>query len=396
MTAADSQPATTVAWWRRLGPWLGIGASPVGLMVGGGVAEGNERWYLVGAVVAGTAALVALAVAQGALGTRRRSRFPGIARDTLGVDGSRFVASPVVAAMMLGWFAFNTGIAGAGLGKLVGIPRQAGVAIFAAVMLGVAWRGLNTLSLAALVAGCATILLAADGLRRALAGHEAPLLGDGRPVGNLGFLAAVTVMVGYGAAFALRTPDFTHDLRRGRDVAWCGIIGLALPLVAFALAGGVLTLATGTWNLVEVLERIGSPSVAYAFVVLGFTDSVLTNLHSGAIALEDLAGVDSHHRALVAVAVAGTALATLDVARWMVPYLTIMAVAAPCLIGVMWHYELRRRRVAVARVRWGAVCAWVVGGATGAALAVMDNPLALPVAMVLALMTAVVAHLVLK
>ncbi len=391
---ATAPPSPTVTWWRRLGPWLGIGASPVALMVGGGVAEGNERWHLVVAVVVGAILLMLLAVAQGVLGQRRHRRFPGLARDTLGTGGSRFLAAPIVAAMMLGWFAFNTGIAGDGLGRLIGVPREAGVALFAATMLAVAWRGLNALSITALVAGCATVLLAGDGIRRALDGHSGPLLGDGRPAVDLGTLTAITVMVGYGAAFALRTPDFTHDLRRGRHVLWCGVVGLALPLIAFAAAGAVLTLSTGSWNLVEILDRVGSPTVAYAFVTLGFTGSVLTNLHSGALAVEDLVRGLSHHRALVAIFVVGTALAMADVTRWMIPYLTILAVAAPCLIGVMWHHEIRNRAAPPRTVRWPAVVAWVVGGATGAALAIVDNPFALTAALGLALVTAVLAGLV--
>jgi len=363
-------------------------------MVGGGVVEGNERWYLVAAVALGACLLMLLAVAQGLLGQRRRSRFPGLARDTLGRDGSRFLASPLIALMMIGWYAFNSSIAGDGLGHLLGVPHQVGVLIFALVMFAVAWRGLNALSVTALVAGLATITLAADGLRRALSDRgDAPLLGDGHPLTDLGFLAALTLMVGYGAAFALRTPDFTHDLRRGRDVLWCGVLGLMLPLIAFALAGAILTVATGSWDLVEVLGRVGSPTLAYAFVAIGFTGSVLTNLHSGAIALEDLVPGLGHHRALAGFAVVGTALATLDFVRWMVPFLTVLAVVAPCLIAVMWHHELRGRRGAAGSVRWPAVAAWMVGAAAGAALAIMDNPFALTAAMALALVGAIVAGL---
>lgn len=355
------------------------------LMVGGGVADGNERWWLMAAIVAGAFTLALIAAAQGALGTRTRVRFPALAARTLGTRGSRFVASPVIVVLMLGWYAFNTGIAGDGLAHLIGTPRWVGVAIFAVVMLAVAWRGLNALSLAALIAGLATIVLAGDGLRRALDGHEGPLLGDGTPSTNLPFLAAITIMVGYGAAFALRTPDFTHDLRRRRDVIWCAGLGLFLPLVLFATAGAVLRISTGSWDLVEVLGRVGSPSVAYAFVTLGFTGSVLTNLHSGAIAIEDLAGrALSHRRALILLAVVGTALALVDLASRMVPFLTVMAVAAPCLVVVIWLVTRTDRGGRETAMRGGPVAAWLLGGAVGTVLAIIDSPWALPAALAMA------------
>lgn len=69
-------------------------------------------------------------------------------------------------------------------------------------------------------------------------------------------------MVGYGAAFSLRTPDFTHDLRRTRQVVWCALAGLVVPLGVFAIAGAALQAATGTWDLADVMRRLGSPDVA--------------------------------------------------------------------------------------------------------------------------------------
>jgi hypothetical protein len=133
--------------------------------------------------------------------------------------------------------------------------------IFAAIMLAVAWHGLNVLSWTALAAGLATVLLAAEGVHLALSDRTGPFLGDGHPASSLGQLPAIAIMVGYGAAFALRHP----------------------------------------------------------------------RLHPRC----------SHRAGLVAIAVAGTAIAILHFADWMIPYLTAMALAAPCLIGVLWLDEVR-------------------------------------------------------
>lgn len=368
---------TAPGWVRRLGPWVGIGTSPAALMVGGGVADGNETWRLAVAVFAGVAVLTGLAVAQGMLGQRRHARLRTLAADALGREGGRRIASPVLAAMMIGWFGFNTSVAGAGLGRLLDVPSRVGMALFAAAMLTVAWRGLNALSWTALAAGLATVVLAVDGLRIALAERTGPLLGDGVSQGGLGLLPAIAVMVGYGAAFALRTPDFTHDLARPRQVAWCAMLGLCAPLIAFAAAGAILQISTGTWNLVDVLGRLGSPTVAYAFVALGFTGSVLTNLHSGALSFEDAIPNLTHRGALVIVAVTGTGLAALDFADSMIGFLTAMALAAPCLIGVLWIDELRGHHTTARYVRSG-ILAWVVGVGVGVALRLVDSPVALP------------------
>jgi purine-cytosine permease-like protein len=235
-------------------------------------------------------------------------------------------------------------VAGAGLGRLIGVPDRAGMAIFAALMLAVVWLGLDALSWTALAAGAATVVLAAWGLAIVVGDRDVALLGDAHPTHSMSFLAAVLLVVGYGAAFALRTPDFTHDLARTRDVALCAAFGLMIPVAVFATVGAALWLSTGTWDLADVLHDLGSPTVAYGFLAVGFTGSVMTNLHSGALALSDAAARVAFRPALLAVAVAGTALAALSFSQWMVPYLTAMALAAPALIAVLWWDAARAPR----------------------------------------------------
>lgn len=353
------------------------------MMTGGGIAESLGSWQVIIAAVLGTITLCAFAAAQGVLGTRRRGRFAAVTRYSLGVQGARRVAAPVLAVMMIGWFGFNTSLAGDGLGALIGVPHRVGVLIFAAAMMIVAWRGLDVLSHAALIAGGATVLLAAGGLHLALRDHSGPLLDNGSTGGGLAVLSAVGVVVGYGAAFALRSPDFTYDLRRQREVVWNAALGLGLPLVVFLIVGAILQTATGTWNLVEILEQVGSPTIGYAFIALGFTGSVLSNLYSGAVALEESDADLSHQTGLLITGVLGTVLALIDFSDHMIPFLTTMALAAPCLIAVLWVDEIRRTHNAQASGR-SALAGWAAGGAVGAMMAFVARPWALAAGLVAA------------
>lgn len=358
------------------------------MMAGGGIADTNDGWRTLAAIAIGVGVLATLAAVQGMLGTARRARFAAVAGHSLGQRGARLVAAPVLALMMIGWFGFNTALAGAGLGELIGLPHRVGVLIFAATMIGVAWHGLDALSHAALVAGAATVALGAGGLYLALRDHHGPLLDQGVGGGTGALIAAAGIVVGYGAAFSLRTPDFTHDLAGRRDVIACATLGLALPLTIFLVVGAILEVATGTWNLVEVLERVGSPSIGYGFVALGFTGSVLSNLHSGAVAIEEVAPGTTHRAGLMVTAVAGTALALVDYSDRMVPFLTVMALAAPCLIAIM-VLDSRRGVRARAAVRSSALTAWIAGGSVGAVLAVVARPWALPVGFAVAALLSV-------
>jgi cytosine permease len=366
-------------WLRRVGPWVGIGTSPAAIMTGGGVGQGLRGGELVAALVTGTVLLATLALVQGVLGQRTRRTLASLTAGPLGETGSRRTASVVMLAMMLGWFGVNAGVAGVALGRLLGIPDLAGIALFSLAMLAVAALGLGVLSWSSLVAGVATTVLAAYGLHLAFADHQVTLSGGRAGEHPIGFLAAVALVVGYGAAFSLRTPDFTHDLRRTRDVVWCALAGLLVPVTAFALAGAALQAVTGTFDLADVLRGLGSPEVAYLFVALGFTGSVLTNIWSGALSLADaLPGVPPRLAQPLVTAV-GAVAAALGLADHMLPWLTIVALAAPGLVALCVIHAVRGGTVSPG---WGApgLASWVAGFACGLALYLAGSPAALPAA----------------
>lgn len=316
----------------RVGPWVGLSTSPVALVAGGGVAEGLSGASLVIALVVGSLLLAALAGAQGAVGQRTRRPLSAITASVLGTAGSRWVGSLVMLLMMLGWFGVNAGIAGVAVARLLGLPEVGGIALFAALLLAVALRGLGALSWAGLAAGIASTALAAYGLVLVLEGEELTLSGGLAGSQPMSPLAGITLMVGYGAAFSLRTPDFTHDLARTSQVVACALWGLALPLVGFATAGALLYAATGEWDLAEALRALGSADLAYLFVAVGFTGAVLTNIWSGGLALRDVAPALGRTGAMVLVTAVGTAAAAAGLADRAIDWLTLMALAAPGLV----------------------------------------------------------------
>ena len=366
-------------WLRRVGPWVGIGTSPAALMTGGGVGEGLPRGEVVAALALGVALLATLAIGQGIIGQRTGMTLSALTAGPLGEWGSRRTASVAMLAMMIGWFGVNVGVGGVALGRLVGVPDVVGVALFAAAMLGVVRLGLGALSWSALVAGLATAGLAAYGLHLAFADRPFTLSGGETGSEPIGFMAAVALVVGYGAAFSLRTPDFTHDLARTRQVAWCALTGLIVPLMVFALAGAALQAATGTWDLAEVLRRLGSPEVAYLFVAIGFAGSVLTNIWSGALSLTDAVPAIPLAVAMTLVTAVGAVVAAGGFSELMLPWLTVMALAAPGLAAVCAIHAYRRAPVP-SGWGWAGLLSWTVGFTCGVALHLAGSPLALPAA----------------
>lgn len=366
-------------WLARVGPWVGLSTSPVALVAGAGVAEGLRGTSLIVALVFGAVLLATLAGTQGTLGQRSGLPLAALTATTLGTRGSRWVGSMVMLAMMLGWMGVNTGIAGVALARLLGAPDAVGVIVMAAAMFAVATRGLGMLSWTGLLAGIAATALAAYGMHLVLADHAVTIDGGFAGAEPMSVMAGITLMVGYGAAFSLRTPDFTHDLRRTRQVVACALWGLCLPLIGFALAGALLFAATGSWDLADALHALGSSDLAYLFVAVGFTGSILTNVWSGGLALRDVAPRLSPLAAMAALSVLGAVAALAGIADRALDWLTLMALAAPGLV-VLCVLERDTGHSSPPRWRVRTLFAWSIGIVCAIGLHYGGSVFALPAA----------------
>ncbi len=147
-------------------------------------------------------------------------------------------------------------------------------------------------------------------------------------------------------------------------------------------AGGARQAATGNWDLADVMRDLGSPELAYLFVAVGFTGSVLTNIWSGGLSLTDAVPRVSRRGAQVWVAGIGAVIAAAGFAELMLPWLAIMALAAPGLVAVCAIHALRGGRTAPGWGMTGLAC-WGAGFGCGIALFLAGSPLALPGAAVI-------------
>jgi len=275
-----------------------------------------------------------------------------------GASVARWTNTALVAVLMTGWASFSTGVAGGSLAQLFSIPEPFAFALWAGLMFALLWDGIHFGSLIALLGSVATLSLMAWGLVQVNSmGQVAP---PAPPSGT--FFAGVSLVLGYGAAFSLRCVDFTHALKP-RQVVWVSLFGLALPLAVVSLSGVWLYQATGTWNLGQLLGLLGFPALAHVFVAIGFLGAGITNMHSGSLALQDLARLP-RTSALALVAVVSVVFALLDFEQAMVTWLQFLSIVVVPLVGVMLtHYGLGVRQVV--SINWKGLAAWGLGSFAG-------------------------------
>ncbi len=258
---------------------------------------------------------------------------------------------------MVGWFAFAIGVGGTALSQLLRVPSYVGVVAYTAIIALLSRAGIerwNWVAVASIATTIAFVMWSGWTLSPSVE------LKTSMDIGSLpGILVGSTLVLGYASAFALRSPDFTRDLRSRADVLKASLIGLAIPLAAFSLFGALLYLDFGTWDLPHLLTMAGTPLLANLFLVVGFAASSLANLFSAELASSHLTG-QSREAGFVAAVIAGGVVAALGFYQLMVLWLTLLGILVPPLVITL----ILGRDVGPNRPT-GPILAWATGTALG-------------------------------
>ncbi|WP_441959732.1 cytosine permease [Mycolicibacterium houstonense] len=331
------------------------------------------------AILVGDLILMAYVGTLSYLAGRSGKNFALTAADTFGTKGFRIV-SAFLSALVIGWFAFQTGMVGSTLNLSMGwsapwITLLAGVLFVALTFVGIraiSWIGVVASALFIPLGAVAVVLAAAqDGLGSALTyGGEAG-------VHAFGFGVAVTMVFACFADSGTMTADFTRWARNGREGALAAFAAFPVAYLIAQMAGA-LVVALGAaaapgaagGDFLHVLVGGGGIlvplAIVFVFVNLG---SVCAHcLYNGAVGLGNITGKTMRQLTIV-LGVVGTIAAVAGIWSHFATWLNILGVLVPPIGIVLILDQLvfaHRRGTAV--LAWKPFAAWAIG-AGGALLA---------------------------
>lgn len=372
MSAPGQRRELSPRWTGRAGAWVGLGASPGALVLGAGIASRHEGPAPLVALVLAAAAMSVLLWTQGRLGL-----VPPLGEgqdlsdlgDRYFTSATRRTISWLLAASMVGWFGFNSGLGGAALASILGLPGPFGPLLIGGGVLLLARGGIprwNAFTLAATAGGLLLVVLVLGQLPRL-----PPPVGLTWPA-STHLALDVAAFIGYVAVFSVRAPDFTVGLGRRSDV-WWSIVVLCGGTFGVALTGIVLHRATGVDDVIAVLSREPGLAVGNALIAVAVFAPMLTSVHSGALALRSAArlplGVG-----MTLIVTLGVALGVARFDRQLLFWLALLAAALPPVIiplaAERWH---RRRKHPPRRI---PVWVWGVPGLLALGLVLLEQPVA--------------------
>ncbi|NGX09053.1 cytosine permease [Mycobacteroides franklinii] len=361
--------------------WLGFPMILTCAVFGGLVVYSLGFWRGMLAIALGNAVLTGYVGALSYLAGKTGKNFALIAIGTFGTFGYR-VVSGFLATVVIGWFAFQTGLTGSVLASSAGWDARwtalaAGIGYVAVTLLGI-----RALSVIGLVAAPLYLLLGAVAIALALRNSTlADAFGYGGGAGGaaMSMGAAVTLVVACFIDSGTMTADFTRWSRSGRQGFWASFAAFPLGNAMAMVIGGLIVAlgaapSPGTvgGNFLGALIGAGGwlvpVSIAFVFVNLG---SVCTHcLYNGAVGWSQLTGQKMRLLAVLLGSV-GVLLAVLGVWSQFEQWLTLLGVVVPPIGTVLILDQLVLPRFGFttgdAAIRWESFGAWAAGAASALA-----------------------------
>ncbi|MEU1984818.1 cytosine permease [Nocardia sp. NPDC019395] len=362
--------------------WFGFPMVLTCAIFGGLIVYSLGFWLGLLAIAVGNICMMLYVGALSVIAGRTGKNFALTATETFGKVGA-FLPSAFLATIVIGWFAFQTGMAGAILHDTLGWHEQFTALVAGIAFIGVTLLGIRALSAIGMVAAPVYIVLGlvAIGLAVADGGGSPTSYQSSAGAAAMSFGAAVTLVIASFVDSGTMTADFTRWSRNGREAFLAAAsafpVGNSIALVIGGLVvalGGSADPATDGGNFLGLLVDHGGLLVplAVAFVFINLGSVCAHCLYNGAVGWSQLSGGRMRRLTLI-LGTIGVLLAVAGIWSYFEQWLNLLGVIVPPIGAVVILDQLVLPRYGFgpgerrARWHWPAFAAWA-GGAAAAML----------------------------
>lgn len=353
--------------------WFGFPMILTNAIFGGTIVYGLGFWRGVGAIVVGNLVLLTYVGALSYVAGRSGENFGLTAARTFGRRGAA-VAAGFLSTVVVGWFAFQTGLTGATLHTALGWNETSTILVAGLLYIGLTFIGIRALTVIGMIAAPLFVVLAVVALW--FAAHAGGLggvtsySGGGQGAAVLSVGAAVTIVIAGFADSGTMTADFTRWSRTGREAVLAAFSAFPVANFISLLVGGIIVAAGAAaspsdsgGDFLPILTSHGAllTSVAVVFVFVNLGSVCSHCLYNGAVGWSQLTG--SRMRVLTLVLGAlGLAAALAGVWSHFSVWLNLLGIFVPPIGAVLILDQLRPRAPrAMTAWRTAPFAAWGIG-----------------------------------
>lgn len=369
-------PEERTRTWLSMGLiWAGVGISLGLLLTGGTIGNGMT---LPGAIIAafiGGLILALITTATGIVGGRTHLSTAMISRFTFGNRAIVLIAF-VLALGSYGWFAVQLGLFGntaaISWATLTGndLPTAlfiivGGLCMIATAVLG--YKGIDALSKGAVPL---MLLLIGASIYRVLSEYSFDEIwafeGAGEPV-SMG--TGISLTVSSFVVGAVVAPDVSRYSKSTGHTIGGAVMAFAVVTPVVLICGTVLSQATGTWDIVDIMLRLGWGVLALILLMFAQWSSNDNNLYSAALGLAVIFRKLEKWQLTLIAGVVGIVLALLGIYDNFIDFLSVLGILIPPIAGVVIvdYFLIRKFTYSTAAeyevkpIRIYPTAAWVAG-----------------------------------
>jgi cytosine permease len=342
----------TKSWWDLFVIQAGVNITLSSLLLGGLLVPGLSWTQACVALVLGNIILGVLLALMGYFGVDYGISTSVASRFALGHPRGSWIASIIILLSMVGWFGVTAELAGqATHDALQGTPGFSNTALVIAVIgalnclppiLGfenIKW--LSRLAVPALTGLCVWILVVI------VSKYGYSNLVHYTPTHSISLTTGLDLVMGGLIVGVFTAPDLSRYVLSTRD-NWIGaMLGSFPPSLFLGVVGALSKLATGDWNAVSVVQRLGLGAPALIVIIASSWTANNSNLYSSGLALANIFPRLSRWQGTALMGALGTILAALRVTRYFGSFLLVLSGLFSPLIGILLcdYFFVRRSRL---------------------------------------------------
>jgi cytosine permease len=362
--------------WLSMGLiWAGVGISLGLLMTGGALGNGLSFRQSIVASFIGGAVLAIVTALCGIIGAKTNLSTAMISRFTFG-DKAVLLIALIQAFGSYGWFGVQLGLFGKTAATAWSIATGGGANVLIFIVLGglcmiltatIGYRGLDFLSklavplLLVLMGGSVWKVLQKNSFADIMA-----LQGTGEPI-SLGL--GISMVISSFIVGAVVAPDVSRYAKSPKDTIGASILAFAIVVPIIILIGAVMAQVAGTWDLVDIMLKLGWGLIALLVLLLAQWTSNDNNLYCSALGFAVIFRNLKKWHLTVLSGILGIILALWGIYDRFIPWLLTLGVLIPPMGGVMAvdYYIFNSQYYQVSylnklpNIRMISAAAWIIG-----------------------------------
>ena len=290
------------------------------------------------AFLAGCFILGSLGALTSYVGTRTRYSTYMLTGFAFGSAGGKFV-NFIIALTLVGWYGVIINVFAAAADLVIrdlygpGVPLWAYIVAGSTLMIGVTLSGFKGIDKLALC--LVPVMLVFLSYAAWLSWDDIPSWSRGSPGAQpLSYSTAISSVVGGYIVGVVIQPDYSRFAKNVRHAMWAVFIALWVVQALVFFLAAIPSVATGVSNLIRIMVALGIGVPAFFLLLLSSWCSNVLCLYSSGLSLSTIFTRARLWQIILAIGIAGTALAFMYSDDYLIPFLVLLGVTVPPIAGI--------------------------------------------------------------